>query len=147
QAERTFARLNQIAAADLNLSFAAITALSNLRQYDKAQVLCENALKAFPANFNVLYDLGVMATYAGHYDRARQVLEAALRQQPENVETLVALARVHEFTRQPEPAAQLLAKASRLDPKRADVQELLAVAATELGALDDAAAAWDRYLQ
>jgi tetratricopeptide (TPR) repeat protein len=147
QGDRAFARLSQIAATDLNLSFAAISVLSNVRQYDKAEALCENALKAYPANFNVLFDLGVMATYAGHYGRAKEVLEAALRQRPEDVEALLGLARVHEFTQQPEAAARLLAKASQLDPRRPDVQQLLAVVATELGALDDAAAAWDRYLQ
>ena len=41
---------------------------------------------------------------------------------------------------------QWLAQAARLDPARADVQKLLALATTDLGALADAAAAWDRYI-
>jgi len=107
----------------------------------------EIALKANPANFNVLYDLGVAATYAGHYDRAREVLDAALRQQPQNVDVLYALARADEGLKQWETAVRWLAQAAKLDPRRADVQEMLAVTTTKLGALDDAVAAWDRYLK
>ena len=40
-----------------------------------------------------------------------------------------------------------LAEAAKLDPRRADVQKLLALTTTELGALDDAAAAWEHYLK
>jgi Flp pilus assembly protein TadD len=60
----------------------------------------ENALKADPASFNVLYDLGLAATYAGHYDRAHEVLDAALRRQPQNVDVLYALGRVDDGLKQ-----------------------------------------------
>src|SRR5262249_51337223 len=46
-----------------------------------------------------------------------------------------------------EHALGLLAQAARLAPERADVQKLIAIAATELHAYDDAIAAWDRYLK
>ena len=88
-----------------------------------------------------------MATYTGHYERAREVLEAALHQQPDNVDVLYRLACVEEASKQWEAAVVRLARASKIDPARADVQKLLALTATELGALDDAAAAWDRYIR
>jgi tetratricopeptide (TPR) repeat protein len=63
------------------------------------------------------------------------------------VDTIFALARAVEALKQWEPAVRLLAEAARLDPNRADVQQLLALTASELGAFDDALAAWDRYLK
>ena len=116
-------------------------------QFDKAENTFASALAAAPGYFNVLFNLGVMASHTGHYQRAKEVLEAALRQQPQNVDVLYRLADVEEATRQWEAAVMHLAQAAKLDLERADVQKLLAVTTTELGALDDASAAWDRYLQ
>src|SRR5437867_194971 len=79
--------------------------------------------------------------------RAREVLESALRQQPENADVLYRLAVAEEALKQFETALGHLAHAAQIAPKRADVQKLLAFTATELGALPDAAAAWDRYLK
>src|SRR5262249_18219989 len=88
-----------------------------------------------------------MAISAGHYERAREVLETALRQRSEDVDVLFALARADEASQQWEAAGRLLAKAAKLDPRRADIQELLAVTATELGVLEDDSTSWDRYLE
>jgi tetratricopeptide (TPR) repeat protein len=116
-------------------------------EFDKAENTFASALAAAPGYFNVLFNLGAIASHNGHYQRAEEVLEAALRQQPQNVDVLYRLADVEEATRQWEAAVMHLAQAARLDSKRSDVQKLLAVTTTELGALDDASAAWDRYLQ
>jgi tetratricopeptide (TPR) repeat protein len=140
-------RLAETAKTDANLILPVISALMSVRQYEKAEILSETALKTFPDNFSALHNLGVVATYAKHYGRAREVLEAALRQQPRNVDVLYALARANEELKQPETAVGLLAQAAKLDPARADVQKLLALTTSELSALDDSAAAWDRYLK
>jgi len=147
RADRLAARLSEMARADASLSFAAGMVLSNVEQFARAETFFESALAHDPANFNVLYDLGIAATRAGHQDRARQALEAALRQQPQNVDVLYGLACVDHALKQFETAIHLLSQAARLDPRRADVQKMLAVATGDLGALDDAAAAWDRYLK
>jgi tetratricopeptide (TPR) repeat protein len=127
-------------------AIAAGLAASNARRFEQAEAFFERALQAEPAEFTALFDLGVTAGAAGHTARAREVLQAALRLQPRNVDVLYALASAEVASKQPEAAVQLLAQAARIDGKRADVQRLLAVMATELGALGDAAAAWDRYL-
>jgi tetratricopeptide (TPR) repeat protein len=145
--DQLFARVSEMARSDLSFSFAAVNALSDARQYDKAEILCENALRAYPSNLNVLYDLGLMATSAGRFERAREVLDAAVRQQPQNVDVLYALARAQEGLKQWAAAVGLLARATKLDPHRADIHELLAVSASEMGAFEDAAAAWDQYLK
>src|SRR5204863_10082982 len=64
-----------------------------------------------------------------------------------DVDVLLALARANAALHDLDPAVRLLVNAAKLDARRADVHKLMAVIATGLGALDDAAAAWDRYLQ
>jgi tetratricopeptide (TPR) repeat protein len=139
--------LDRLPERDPQLLQLRLEALSLSGQYDKAQTLCEAALKNDPANFALLYNLGVVATYAGHYDRAREALDAALRREPQNVDVLVALARADAASRQPEAALRVLARATQLAPDRTDVIKLLAMNAADIGAVEDAAAAWDRYLK
>ena len=139
--------LDHLPAGDPEVVQLRLEALSLSGDYNKAQALCEAALKDDPANFALLYNLGVVATYAGHYDRAREALDAALRREPSNVDVLFALARAQAASRQHEAALLLLARAVKLEPRRADIVKLLAVTAAEVGALDDAAAAWDTYLK
>ena len=115
-------------------------------RYPEAEGQFEKALAIAPTFFTALFDLGVMATYNGRYERARQALTAALEMRPQSVDVLYRLAGVDEASHEWESAVMHLAQAAKLDPHRADVQKLLAISATELGALDDAAAAWDRYL-
>ena len=147
EADALAARMLEMARGDTDLAFAACVSLSNAQQFGKAEACFETALKANPASFNLLYNTGVAAARAGDPARAREVLETALRQQPRNVDTLYALASANYALREWEATMQLLSRASALDPARADVQKMLALAATDLGALDDASAAWDRYLK
>jgi len=138
--------LDRLPPDDPQLLQPRLDALSLAGEYARAEALCETTLRSDPANFALLYNLGVIATYAGHADRAREALEAALRTRPGDVEALVALGRAHAAARQWEPALRTLAQAAKVDPARADVQKLLAVTLTEIGALDDAEAAWRRYV-
>jgi cellulose synthase operon protein C len=145
EGDRLMARIATIGRSDVGLSVAAAQALAAVQQYGKAEAMAEAALRADPADFNLLYALGVMASYAGHYARARDVLEVALRQQPDNVDALYALARANEALKQWPAAVGLLVRAEKFDPQRTDVEKLLAVTAAELGAFEDAAKAWERY--
>jgi tetratricopeptide (TPR) repeat protein len=115
--------------------------------YERADVFLTQALALEPANFRLLYDLGVVALYGHHYERARDLLETAVRQQSENVDALYSLGFVYSAMKQPEAALRVLAQAARLAPKRSDVVRLIAVTTGELSADEDSAAAWDRYLQ
>jgi tetratricopeptide (TPR) repeat protein len=74
-------------------------------------------------------------------------LQAALAQQPQSVDAMYYLACVNQAGNRTEAAVALLAQAARLAPQRADVQRQLALSTGDLGALDDSAAAWDRYLK
>ena len=101
-----------------------------------------------PSDFHVLYDLGVVALYAGHNERAREVnwKTAVARANPTTWTYCYSLAFVESTLKQPESGViRWLAQAGQLAPERADVQRLLAVTANELGAWEDSAAAWDRY--
>jgi tetratricopeptide (TPR) repeat protein len=136
--------LDRLPQDDLQLR---LQALSLTGEYEKALALCETLLRSDPANFALLYNLGVVATYAGRYDRAVEALEAGLRREPGNVEALIALGKAQAGARRWEPAIRAFAQAAKLDPKLAEVQKLIALTATELGALDDAEAAWRRYVE
>jgi tetratricopeptide (TPR) repeat protein len=140
-------RLSAATGADLGMNFSVGLVLANASQYDLAESFFTKALAAAPSDFNVLVNLGVVASHAGHNERARDVLETALRQQPQNVDVLYNLALVDIASKQTEAALRLLAQAARQAPQRADIQKLLAITTGDLGALEDAAAAWDRYLK
>jgi tetratricopeptide (TPR) repeat protein len=103
--------------------------------------------RAASDNFDVLYNLGLAASHAGHNERARDILQSALRQQPQNVDVLYDLAAVDASLGQRETAVYLLATAARLAPERADVQQLLARTTADAGYFGDAVQAWDRYLE
>jgi tetratricopeptide (TPR) repeat protein len=138
--------LDRLPADDPQVLQMRLDALSLAGEYEKAQALCEAALRSDPSSFALLYNLGVIATYAGHSGRAVEALEAALRREPGSVDALIALGRAHAAARQWMPAVQSLAQAAKVEPGRAEVHKLIALTATELGALDDAEAAWRRYV-
>ena len=147
EAEVLSSSLSAAARNDVALSFAAGMALGEAGQFDKAEAFFSLALARAPSDFNVLANLGAAASRAGHNERARDVLETALRQQPKNVDVLYNLAFVDQALNQSEAAVRLLVQAGALAPRRADIQKLLALATSDLGALEDSAAAWDRYLK
>ncbi len=125
-------------------SYTLGVAFGEAGEYGKAEELFARALTAAPDDFNTLVNLGTMAAFAGHPVRAREAFDAALRQQPGNAEVLTRAAQVDLTLRQPAAAVQRLAKVPQ---DRADAQKLLAVATSDLGALDDSLAAWDRYVK
>ena len=125
-------------------SYTLGVAFGEAGEYGKAEELFARALSAAPDDFNTLVNMGTVAAFAGHHLRAREAFDAALRQQPGNVEVLTRAAQVDLSLRQPEAAVQRLAKVPQ---DRADAQKLLAVATSDLGALDDSLAAWDRYVK
>jgi tetratricopeptide (TPR) repeat protein len=145
EADALFTRLSEATENDAGLGSSIGWTLAQARQFDQAETFLTHAHAAGPSDFHVLYDLGVVALYAGHNERAREVLETAVREQPRNVDVLYSLAFVESALRRPEAAIRWLAQAGQLAPERADVQRLLAATANELGAWEDAATAWDRY--
>lgn len=114
----------------------------------------EALLARLPDDPSIAFQAGAALAEAGQQDRAepffarvRGALEAARRQQPQNVDVLYNLAYVYQASRQPEAALPPLAQAAKLAPQRADIQKLLAITTGDVGALEDSAAAWDRYLK
>jgi cellulose synthase operon protein C len=128
-------------------SLAIAMAMADAGKFEKAEAFFTQALARTPSDFNVLMNLGLAAWHAGHHDRARESMQAALGQQPENVDAIYYLACINQADNRTEAAIPLLAQAARLAPQRADIQRQLALATGDLGALEDSAAAWDRYLK
>ena len=147
QADTLSARLSTAAKTDPGMTFSLGLALANSGRFDQAELLFTRVLAVAPADFNILFNLGAVAASVGHYERAREVFETASRQQPQNVELLARLADVHYELNRPQSALPLLVQAAKLAPRRADVQKLLALTTSLLGALEDALGAWDAYLK
>jgi Flp pilus assembly protein TadD len=147
QADALAARLSSAAQKDPALTFSLGLALANSGRFDHAENVFTRVLAVAPADFNILFNLGAVAASAGHYERAREIFETANRQQPQNVEVLVRLADVYYELNRPQAGLPLLVQAAKLAPRRADVQKLLALTTSLVGALDDALAAWDAYLK
>jgi tetratricopeptide (TPR) repeat protein len=144
-ADALFTQLSNATQNDPKLSSSIGWTLARAEQFAQAETFLTHALAGNAADFQVLYDLGVVALYAQDYGRAREVLEEAVRQQPKNADALYSLGFVYHSLKQPEPALRLLAEAAKQDPRRAEVQRLIAVITSELQANEDSAAAWDRY--
>ncbi len=144
-AEALFTRIANATQNDAKLSASIGWTLAQDEQFVQAETFLTHALAGDLSNFQLLYDLGVVALYAHHYDRAREVLEKAVHEQPQNADALYSLAFVYSSLKQPESALRLLAEAAKIAPRRADVQRLIAVTTGELQANEDSAAAWDRY--
>jgi tetratricopeptide (TPR) repeat protein len=145
EANSLFAHLAAATQNEPNSAGSIGWTLAQYGQYDQAETFLTHAHAAAPADFHILYDLGVVALYGRHYDRARDVLETARREQPRNPDVLYSLAFAASALHQPEDAIRWLAQAAEIAPQRADIQRLLAVTANELNAFEDSAAAWDRY--
>jgi tetratricopeptide (TPR) repeat protein len=146
-ADALCAQLSNATQNDSKLSSSIGWTLARAEQYAQAEMFLTHALAGNASDFQVLYDLGVVALYAHDYVRAREVLDTAVRQQPNNADALYSLAFVHHSLKQPEQALRLLAEAAKAAPRRADVQRLIAVITGELQANEDSAAAWDRYAE
>ncbi len=132
---------------DPRLSFTAGLALAAVARYADAEDCFTRSLQAAPANFDVLYNLGLAAFHAGHLERARDVLQTALAQRPQDVDTLYNLAVVDIDLKQREKALSLLVEAARLDPARPAIQLTIAQTASALGFYADSLLAYDKYLK
>jgi tetratricopeptide (TPR) repeat protein len=143
--EEAAKRLANLPSLDPGVAFPLGVAFAEAGEFARAEDLFTRALAESPDDFNILVNLGTVAASAGHAARAREAFDAALRRQPGNVDVLVRAARVDLAMKQPEAALRRLAPAAKAD--RADVQQLIALAAGDLGALDDSLAAWDRYVK
>src|SRR5260370_27165663 len=73
-ADALFVRLSSATQQDAKLSASMGWALTEAGQFERAETFLTNALAADPSNFQVLYDLGVVACYGRHYERSRAVL-------------------------------------------------------------------------
>jgi len=104
-------------------------------------------LNADPANFDVLYNLGLAAQHAGHLGRAQEVYKVALKQRPNDPDCLFNLAGIYTQTGHPDEAIVPLMQAHKAAPERADILFAMAQTSQELGFYADAATAIDQYLK
>ncbi len=147
QAEVLVQAVEKQARGDAHIWFSAGMILVGWQRYDEAEKAFTRALDAAPANPDILYNLGLAATRAGHLDRALEIFQIALKQRPDDVDCLYNLARVYSERGQNDQAIVLLFKSQQLAPNRSDLVLFLARVSEKLGYYTDTAAAYDEYLK
>jgi len=146
-AEDLLAQLEKQAAGRPGLDCSAGLLLAEWGRYADAEQAFASALHDNPANFDVLYNLGLAAQKAGHLDRAREVFETALRQQPNDADCLFNLANIFTARSQADKAVILLRQAYCASPQRADILHALVTTSEQMGLYADAASALDQHLK
>ena len=146
-AQNLLAQLEKRAAGTPGLDYAAGMLLAEWGRYADAEQAFGSALHDNPADFDVLYNLGLAAQKAGHLERAREVFGTALKQQPNDPDCLFNLAIIFTAKSQADKAVILLLQAHNAAPQRADILHVLAKTGEQMGFYADAASAMDQYLK
>jgi tetratricopeptide (TPR) repeat protein len=81
-ADSLFTQLSQATQNDAKLSSSIGWTLTHAEQHARAETFLTHALAGNASDFQLLYDLGVVALYARDYARAREVLETAVASSP-----------------------------------------------------------------
>ena len=129
------------------VSFSIGLTFVDWKRYADAEKAFTHALDAAPADFDILYNLGLAAQRAGHLDRALQVYQVALQQRPNDADCLYNLANLYTQKHNASQAAVLLVQAHNAAPARADILLALAQTSEDMGFFGDAASALGQYLQ
>ena len=140
-------RLEQDPAGDERLAFSLGIVLAEWKNYERAEAAFSRALKADPANIEILHNLGLAALRAGHLDRAQRVFEIAAQQSPDDVDSVFNLGRVYVAKGDTEQALVFLARARRMAPERTDLLLYLAEQYEDAGFFSGAADAYEEYLK
>jgi Flp pilus assembly protein TadD len=147
EAVNVLAELERQSPRDSRVAFSIGMIYASWKRYEDAERAFMQALETDPANFDVLYNLGLAAMRAGDLDRAREVFGVALKRRPEDVDTLYNLGRVRSEQGNQVQAVELLARAHHLAPQRPEILLLMAQTAEKLGYYKDTATALDQYLK
>ncbi len=146
-AEALLGDLEREAPADLRYRFALAMAFVSMERFVEAEGAFAVVLQSDPANFDVLYNLGMSALRAGHTDRATEVFERALQVRPGDVDTMVGLSRALILGRKEPQALPLLVRAHNLAQDRPDILLLMAQTSYDEGFFADTAIAYEKYLK
>lgn len=147
RAEKMLTGVERQAVNDPRVEFSIGMIEVSWKDYGEAEQALARALDAAPANFEILYNLGLAAFHAGHFAHAQQALEIALSRRPTDVDTLYELARVDAAEGRNTQAIVLLVNARRLAPRRTDILALTGEVSERLGFYGDAAEAFGQYLK
>src|SRR5437867_5431689 len=146
-AETLLGELEKEAASNLRNRFALALAFVGMERFAEAETSFSIVLQSDPANFDVLYNLGMSALRAGHTERAIEVFQRALQIRPDDVDSLVGLSRARILGRRESQALPLLVRAHKLAQDRPDILLLMAQTSYNEGFFADTAIAYDKYLK
>jgi tetratricopeptide (TPR) repeat protein len=146
-AEDLLGKVATKAADDPDVAFSVGVTFAGWRRYKDAETAFTRALDADPANFDILYNLGLAAQNAGDLARAQEVYRIALQRRPNDADCLFGLAAIYTQTGHPDEAIIPLVQAHKSAPERPEILSALAQASQEIGFYGDAASAIDEYLK
>ena len=145
--EDLLAQVEGKAGNDPGVAFSIGMTYVDWRRYAEAEHALTRALDAEPANFDILYNLGLAAQHAGHLAHALEVYQVALQQRPNDADCLFNLASIYTQTGHPDQAIIPLIEARKAAPERPEILFALAQTSQDLGFYGDAATAIDQYLK
>ncbi len=146
-AEALLGELEKEASADLRYRFALAMGFVAMERFAEAEASFAVVLQSDPANFDVLYNLGMSALRAGHTNRATAVFERALQIRPGDVDTMVGLSRALILGRKESQALPILVRAHNQAQDRPDILLLMAQTSYNEGFFADTAIAYEKYLK
>ena len=112
---------------------------------DKAEDLCRNSLHDAPGDVNVLGMLGAILLKKGQVDEAEATLRRTIDLEPAFAKPYEDLGVLHMSRGDAQTALQYLEKAVTLNPDGATAYQVMAAALRQLGRMQDAQAAYDRF--
>jgi tetratricopeptide (TPR) repeat protein len=146
KAREYFERLVQLAPEHVNGNLQLARLAMSGRRFADAERLLRKLAAARPADFDVLYLLGLASARAGNFARARETLEAALRLRPDDVGAMLECGLANAASGDFPRAVFLLARAQARAPDQPEIALALARASEDAGYYGDAVLAYDRYL-
>ena len=120
--------------------------LVNAKQLERARVVCDQAVAAWPAHPAVHQMLAVLDVQAGEPARALEHARLSLKLRPDHVPTLLVLGDAALAGRDLAAASEALERAVVLAPDQADAWLKVALVRQDLRDLDGAIAALERVL-
>ena len=120
--------------------------LVNAKQVERARIVCEQAVAAWPAHPAVHQMLAVLDMQAGQPASAREHAALSLKLRPDHVPTLLVLGDAALAQRDLAAASQALEHAVKLAPDQPDAWFKVSLARQDLHDLDGAVTALERVL-
>ncbi len=116
------------------------------KAYQKALVLCDEALQKHPGNLEMGQLKALLLVKQKKYDASLKLLKTLIRQHPQSDRPLIAMAAIHIIQKDETAALDMFQKAIKINPKNKTTYMRLASLHKQRGETDQAIAAYEALL-